>query len=182
MDSTPSGRDGSLLTSRRGLLSMFGGASAATAAGLLAAAASVAAESDSPRRDPADVGTLNQALSSERAVVARYRSYVASSALADDERAVLLWFHGHHQAYCDALKAYLGPDAARDPGAFVPDSGASFAVAAVDLAGTESALVRAHSAAIGSLKGTEAAALIASIVVVEARHQTALEELRGAAA
>lgn len=153
-----------------------------SAAGLLSAAGASAAESDAPRRDAADVGALNQALFSERTVVARYRSYVASSALSEDEKAVLLWFHDHHQAYCDALKAYLGPEAARDPGAFVPDSAASFAAAAADLAGIEASLVRVHSDAIGSLKGTEAAALMASIVVVEARHETTLTELRGALA
>lgn len=182
MDTTPTGPNGSLLASRRGLLALLGGGAVASAAGLLSAAGASAAESDAPRRDPADVGTLNQALFSERTVVARYRSFVASPALSDDERAVLLWFHDHHQAYCDALKAYLGPEAVRDPEAFVPDSGASFAAAAADLAPVEAALVRAHSDAIGSLKGTEAAALMASIVVVEARHESALTELRGALA
>lgn len=182
VDSTSSGRHGTLIASRRGLLAMLGGGAVASAAGLLAAAGAVAAESDAPRRDPADAGALNQALFSERSAVARYRSYVASAALSDDERAVLLWFHDHHQAYCDALKAYLGPDAARDPGAFLPDSSAGFAAAAADLVGTEASLVRLHSDAIGSLKGTEAAALMASIVLVEARHEAALDELRGAVA
>lgn len=182
MDTTPPDRIGNLRASRRGLLATFCGGAVLTSASLLSAAGALAAESDAPGRDPADADPLNRALFSERIAVARYRSYVASSALSDDERAVLLWFHDHHQAYCDALKAYLGPRATPDAGAFLPDSDAGFAAAASDLASRESELVLAHTEAIAALKGTEAAALIASIVVVEARHQTALDELRGAVA
>lgn len=168
---------GDLHSSRRGLLTVIGGGAVASAAALLAAAGTVAAESDAPRRDPADANSLNLALFREWGAVAQYRSWVASTRISDDERAVLLSFHGHHQAYCDALKAYLGPDVVDDPGTFVPDASQDFAAAAADLAAVEAGLVREHTAAIGQVNGTEAAALLASIIVVEARHEAALQTL-----
>ena len=94
----------------------------------------------------------------------------------------------HHAAYAEALSAMYGPgspDAASaaasaklGAGAFGTGDGAAVLSAGVAL---EQAAADTHMSLLGLLQSTDAAALVASIQIVEARHAAVLAHLQGLA-
>lgn len=89
----------------------------------------------------------------------------------------------HHRSYAEALSGLLGPDSnnVRNEAVFgqfrVRFSNPSTAIdAAYRL---EDTAVATHTEHLGALEGTDGAALIASILVVEARHATVLGTVGG---
>lgn len=176
-------------TSRRSLIAALvsGGAVASvTVAGspVLGGAAVLAADDTTtttpPRRVDADAGVLNRLLGLERSAVDRYRSVAGSAALSEEERAVILAFHGHHQAYADAIKGYLGSAASTQASGALADATGTFDQLVGDLIDLEAELVDSHADAAAQVRGTEAAALIASIAIGESRHRAALAIVSGA--
>lgn len=89
----------------------------------------------------------------------------------------------HHRAYTEAFSALLGPEGASGRADVLMERfGLAFADAAqapVAAAELEDALVATHTELIGALEETEGAELVASILVIEARHATVLKLLGG---
>lgn len=170
-------------TSRRKLIAslLAGGAIAATAP-FLASSASAEGESGPsttapPRRDPADIAALNAALVRESRMAATYA--IAVAAVSGDDKNALLLVHDHHVAYAQALKGYLATeagDASTQP--LASPSGGITALAS-QLAALEEETVTIHTNSLETLRGIDAASLVASIIVVEARHVAALNVIAG---
>ena len=170
-------------TSRRKMIAslLAGGAIAATAP-FLASQASAEGESGPsttapPRRDPADIATLNAAFVRESRMAATYASAVAG--LSGDDQAALLLVHDHHVAYAQALKGYLATEAGNaSTQPLIAATGGITALAA-QLATLEEETVTIHTNSLETLRGIDAASLVASIIVVEARHVAALNVIAG---
>jgi hypothetical protein len=139
-----------------------------------------------PPRQPVgtDKALLGAAQRAELAAVALYDTALSGRQLVGDERLVLSGIREAHEAYAQALSAILGkaaPDIAEQlivdqfGGAFAGPIGAMLE-AANEL---ENILVATHTELVGALQGTDGAALIASILVVEARHATVLADMAG---
>ncbi len=170
-------------TSRRKLIAslLAGGAVAATAP-FLASQASAEGESGPsttapPHRDAADNAALNAALVRESRMAATYALAVATT--SGDDKAALLLIHDHHVAYAQALKGYLATEAvAASTQALATPSG-SIAAIAGQMATLEEETVTIHTNSLESLRGINAASLVASIITVEARHVAALNVIAG---
>jgi rubrerythrin len=104
---------------------------------------------------------------------------------AGAEEEALPAIRDNHQAYADVLKGLLGTAGDQEP-----DDGvysqfergfASSDVAAIASAGyeLESAAIATHTQLIGELQGLDGAQLLASILVVEARHAAVLADIAG---
>lgn len=171
MNQHPDTSDSSPAIARRRLLAavLAGGAAAIPLAGAAAAEDSTTTTAP-PRRDGSDTALLNGSLRLERGLVALYLAVYGRGDWADDEAAIVLAVHDHHKAYVDALVGYLGPEAASDAAPAVSAPAGSFAAVASQLAAAEERAVTAHLATIAALQGVDAAALLASVVSVEARH------------
>lgn len=139
-----------------------------------------------PPRQPtsSDTALLGAAQRAELAAVALYDTTLTGRQLVGDERLVLTGIREAHQAYAQSLSAILGkasPDIAEQlvvdlfGGPFGGPIGGMLE-AAQEL---ENVLVATHTEIIGALEGTDGAALIASILVVEARHATVLADMVG---
>jgi hypothetical protein len=169
--------------SRRALFASLLAAGAA-AAPLLAGRASAAEDSATtttapPDRSAADVAVINSLIEREASMVATYKAAVGS--VTGDDLAALLTIHGHHIAYVESLSAYLGTEAATPSGARLALSvSGGYSSIAAQLAAHEGATADAHIAALGRIEGIDAAALVASIVTVVARHRAALLVSSGA--
>jgi hypothetical protein len=135
-----------------------------------------------PRRDDADTAVLTGALDLERDLVATYFALYTRGGLSAEESAVVLAVHDNHKAYVDVLVGHLGPDAPPDDGRTASAPSGSFEAVCATLATAEARAVVTHLASIASLRGVEAAALLASVVTVEARHQTVMAILGGQSA
>ena len=116
-------------------------------------------------------------------LAARGLYQAALDAGADDDTLVVL--RDNHQASADVLKGLLGTagDQPSDGGVFAQferDFGSSD-VAAVAMAGyeLESAAIATYTELVGQLQGLDGAQLIASIVVVQARHAAVLADMAG---
>ncbi|MEY4166149.1 MAG: Ferritin-like domain [Actinomycetota bacterium] len=160
------------------LTALTGGVVLATPAllGTQVLAADSSSTTTPPKRSADDAAGLNAALVAERGHVQVYAA-MEKVTLRDNERTVVVAMREHHQAYVDALKGYVGSSAATDAGtASITPSGdfASMLPALVDL---EKAAAAAHTDALRVIKGTDAAALVASIITVEAHHSAALAML-----
>jgi hypothetical protein len=125
-----------------------------------------------PERDPADKDHLNALIAREADMAATY-AVAASSASGDDATALEL-IGTHHLAYVQALTGYLGRDAVAHSGTTLSLSGATYAALAPQLAQHEADTAETHVKALASIRGLDAAALVASIITVEARHVAAL--------
>ncbi len=92
-------------------------------------------------------------------------------------------FRAHHQNYADALSGLIGRFAPNTPlDAALEEFGDGFGSAdtVVETAlAFEQAAAATHLALLGELEGTDGSTLIASILVVEARHVSALQALSG---
>lgn len=112
-----------------------------------------------------------------------YRLAVEAGA-GGEQRASLAAIAAHHDAYSQAVSAVIGTSAPqqRDEPLFALlkssfDSKSDSAIkAAHDL---ENTLVATHRSLLSQLDGTEGASLIASVMIVEARHSAALAAMAG---
>lgn len=132
-----------------------------------------------PRRpNDDDVALLSLAQTLEFGTARLYNALLADGQLSDDERPVVAQIAEHHEAYGQAISALLGRLAPNDLDAEIDgfDTDSFDLVAARQL---ESKLVATHEGLIGTLQGIDGATLIASIMIVEARHGTALAHLAG---
>jgi len=140
----------------------------------------LAAESSSsttpPKRSADDNAGINAALVAERGHV---QAYVAMEKLnlSKDEGAVVVAMREHHQAYVDALKGYVGSSASTDPGAASVSPSGDFMSMLPALIEMEKGAAATHTEALRVIKGTDAAALVASIITIEAHHSAALAML-----
>lgn len=141
--------------------------------------------STAPPRRPtaADTQLLGFAQSVELAARDLYRLAVAAGAGGKQQPSIAA-IAAHHDAYAQAISAVIGTEAPqkRDEALFTSLRGAfdtkreSMARTAHDL---ENVLVATHRSLLAALDGTEGAALVASIMIVEARHSAALAALAG---
>lgn len=139
-----------------------------------------------PPRRPTDddVTLLGFAQSLELAAVELYDQALGGGSV-DDQTSLLTTLREAHQAYAHVLGGFLGTKADGVASAEVSEQfGEGFGgslddvvAAAYDL---ETTAVATHTELIGMLEGTEGAALLASVLVAEARHATVLADLAGA--
>ena len=130
-----------------------------------------------------DVPLLGFAQGVELAARNLYDVALGTKDFDDNTRAVIATIRESHDAYAASLSAILGRLApqAVDPvfdtmqSSFGGDE-KSVLAAAYSL---ESTAVATHTDLLGKLQGTDGAALIASILIVEARHGTVLAYLNG---
>ena len=140
--------------------------------------------SDSPvRPTEADTELLASAQANALATRDLYQAAVAAG-VGGDHTASFVAIAAHHDAYAQAISSLIGRAApqARDNGIFSAnksDFESDTATAALAAHALENSLVSAHTELIGELEGTEGAALIASMVVIESRHVVALATIAG---
>jgi Ferritin-like domain len=142
-----------------------------------------------PSRRPtdADVSLLGFAQSVELAARDLYDVALATTTSFDEnQRAVVATIRESHDAYAASLSAILGRQAPQLANPVVEELKASFGgdgpsvlTAAYNL---ESTAVATHIDILGKLQGTDGSALLASILIVEARHGTVLAYLNGSTA
>ncbi len=122
----------------------------------------------------ADKALLNVAQSAELAVHDLYLNAIAKAGFSGDELATMQLFADHHLAYVQAIGGLLGSDAPfeRDDAIYQQFLGAtsSGATAARTLQALENTLVATHTDILSRIVGTNGAELVASVIVVEARH------------
>lgn len=130
-----------------------------------------------------DVTLLGFAQSVELAARDLYDVALGTSGFDAEQRAVIATIRESHDAYAASLSAILGRLAPQTPNPVVDSLSSSFAgerstvlAAAYTL---ESTAVATHTDILGKLQGTDGATLIASILIVEARHGTVLAYLNG---
>jgi hypothetical protein len=137
-----------------------------------------------PRRPTAaDAQLLGFAQTVELAARDLYRLAVEAGA-GGQQLPSIAAIAAHHDAYAQAISAVIGTSAPqqRDEALFSALSSSfdtkanSMAVAGHSL---ENTLVATHQSLLAQLDGTEGSALIASIMIVEARHSAALAVLAG---
>ena len=130
-----------------------------------------------------DVTLLGFAQSVELAARQLYDVALATKGFDDNQRAVIATIRESHDAYAAALSGMLGREAPQSVNPIFDDLESSFggdASAVLGAAyGFESTAVATHTDILRSLQGTDGAALIASILIVEARHGTVLAHLAG---
>jgi len=140
--------------------------------------------SDSPvRPTEADNELLASAQAAALATRDLYQAAVAAGATGD-HTATFVSLAAHHDAYAQAISSLIGRAApqARDDELFSAnksDFESDATTAALAAHTLENSLVAAHTELIGELEGTEGAALIASMVVIESRHVVALATVAG---
>lgn len=137
-----------------------------------------------PRRPTqADTRLLGFAQTVELAARDLYRLAVAAGA-GGQQLPSLAAIAAHHDSYAQAISAVIGTSApqTRDENVFqllrssFETKSDSMARAAHDL---ENTLVATHQSLLAALDGTEGAALVASIMITEARHSAAMASLAG---
>ncbi|MGD9702134.1 MAG: ferritin-like domain-containing protein [Acidimicrobiia bacterium] len=142
-----------------------------------------------PQRPTADdEALLGFAQSVELAAAAGYDAVIGRAdelALPPDVSPVVQVLREHHKAYAQSLSGLLGRSAPGTANAAVSDElGGPFQTGSLDevlaaAVALEDAAVATHTALLGELQGTDGAALLASILVTEARHATLLTALSG---
>lgn len=131
-----------------------------------------------------DVSLLGFAQTVELAARQLYDVALGTNGLFDDvQRAVIATIRESHDAYAASLSGMLGRLAPQKANPIVDDLEGSFGGKLADMldaaAALESTAVATHTDILGKLQGTDGAALIASILIVEARHGTVLVSLNG---
>jgi len=170
--------DMSMTTRRRLIASLLAGGAVVAAAPLFAGRASAADSTEPPRRDAADNNALNVCFEREARMAATYRTVLGG--LSDSDLAAMTLILDHHVAYADAIKGYLAVKAVTPNSAPLANPSGSIASIARQLAALEDQTATIHTDTLATIKGIDAAALLASIVTVEARHAAALELVAGA--
>jgi len=135
-----------------------------------------------PRRPTAgDIELLAVAQSLELTARDLYRAAV-SAGVGGDHEASLACMGAHHDMASQSISAVIGGEApqTRNDDLFEAleseFTGSDVALAAH---GLENSLVATHKALLGELDGSEGSALIASVLIVEARHAAALAAVAG---
>ena len=139
----------------------------------------------SPPKRPTndDVALLGFAQTIELAARNLYDVALATKEFDDNERAVLATIRESHEAYATSFSGELGRDAPQEINPIFDDLKSSFGgdkASVLEAAyGIESTAVATHTEILSQLQGTDGASLIASILIVEARHGTVLASLNG---
>lgn len=182
-DSGAAGRVG-----RRALLGAGIGGAALSLLPFLSGRASASAEdtTTAPPKRPTDDDIALLAFAQQVELTARdlYDGAIGIGGWTDAEAAVMVWLRESHEAFAQALSGLLGNKA---PGtrsdevyaALSSDFRRSRPVAVEAARALESTAVATHLDVLGRLRGTDAAVLVASIQIAEARHCTALAHLSG---
>jgi len=131
-----------------------------------------------------DVALLGFAQSVELAARNLYDAAMSTDAFDDVTRAVMSTIRESHDAFAAALSGALGREAPQEVNPIFDVLQSTFAgdlTSVLDSAYTlESTAVATHLDILGKLQGTNGASLLASILIVEARHGTVLAHLNGA--
>jgi len=183
VDTTELGQDRGA-SRRRFLQAGAAGAALTAAIPLMARSASAQADGTPPRRPTAaDVTVLRFLQGVEWAAQTLYEAALAGGGYGDDLAPIMAAMARHHRAYGEALSGLLGPDANDVPEeAVLSQFSTRFAdpTLAVEAAfRLEDTAVATHTEHLGLLEGIDGAALIASILVVEARHAAVLATAAG---
>jgi ferritin-like protein len=138
-----------------------------------------------PKRPTADdVSLLGFAQSVELAARDLYDVALGGVGFTETDKAVIATIRESHEAYAASLSALLGRQASQVVDPVFDDLKSTFsgdAASVLDAAyALESTAVATHLDILGELRGTDGASLIASILIVEARHGTVLAEMSGA--
>lgn len=186
MDVTDNGESGGRFARRSVLGAGFGGAALSLLlAGRGTASASAPTTTAPPLRPTTDdVALLDFAQGVEMAARELYDMALQSSSLSDVERAVIVTIRESHDAYVQSFSGLLGREASQQTNAdavaaFADAFGGSTADMLAAASALESTAVATHTELLGQLQGIDGAKLIASIVVIEARHGTVLASLAG---
>ena len=130
-----------------------------------------------------DVSLLGFSQSVELAARNLYDVALGTDDFDDNERAVLATIRESHDAYAASLSAILGRQAPQTVDAVFDTLQSSFGGdkhSVLDAAyALESTAVATHTDVLGKLQATDGASLIASILIVEARHGTVLAYMNG---
>jgi hypothetical protein len=113
-----------------------------------------------------------------------YDSAIASGSFQGEELRVVETIREDHEAYGQAIAGLLGRDAATGRlddlfDELESDFGGDRAAILQAASALENTAVATHLDLVGTLTGVEGAALISSIITVEARHATALNVMAG---
>jgi len=131
-----------------------------------------------------DVTLLGFAQTVEIAARDLYDVALGTKDFDETARAVVATIRESHDAYAAALSALLGRQAPQKANPITDQLKESFGgdtKSVLDAASQlESTAVATHTEVLGKLQGTDGAALLASILIVEARHGTVLANLNGA--
>ena len=107
-----------------------------------------------------------------------YAAAVARKSLSDDERALLEQFHANHVAYEQSLNGLLSKNAVtkRDDAIYASFSAKLSEAQNIWLAllEIENIMIASHTKAIETIESAKVAALVASMITVEARHAAIL--------
>lgn len=128
----------------------------------------------------ADRELLGFANAAEFAARDLYALAATATVFSDDEKTVLVGFHDHHRAAAQALAGMAGSVATNEPASGVLDifrsrvGGSDKSVILETLRELENTLAATHLSLVGTLEGTGGAALVASILNVEARQSATL--------
>lgn len=130
-----------------------------------------------------DVTLLGFAQSVELAARDLYDAALATKDFDETQRAVIATIRESHDAYAAALSALLGRQAPQVANPSLEELSSTFGgdtKSVLDAAyQLESTAVATHTEILGKLQGLDGAALIASILIVEARHGTVIAHLNG---
>jgi hypothetical protein len=146
---------------------------------------SAATTTTAPQKRPtdADVTMLGFAQSIEIAAFQLYEVALATDVFDDNDRDVLATILEAHRAYAGSLSGFLGREAPQEVHPMFNQVKSSFGgdrSSILDAAYTlESTAVATLTDMLGQLQGTDGAGLIASILIVEARHGTVIAYLNG---
>jgi hypothetical protein len=147
------------------------------------AAATTTTTSPPKRPTDKDVTLLGFAQTIELAARNLYDVALATKDFDANERAVLATIRESHEAYATSLSAELGRQAPQEVNPIFDDLRSSFSgdkSSVLDAAySLESTAVATHIEILAELQGTDDASLLASILIVEARHGTVLAYLNG---
>lgn len=136
------------------------------------------------RPNAADLQLLRFAEQFELGAVLVY-DVALQSDQASDQSTLLTTLREAHQAYAQVLSGFLGTDASREASpdvvaAFGEGFNGSLDDVLAAAYGLEATGLATHAELVGQLEGTEGSALIASILIAEARHTTVLADVAGA--
>jgi len=136
------------------------------------------------RPTPDDVVLLGFAQQVEATAVALYNDALKVKGWSDAQAKVVTYVRDAHLAYVQSLSGLLGPDATNSISQEVYDDNASafsgsIAEVLASAGALESTAVATHGDIIARLVGTDAASLIASIQINEARYCTVVADLAG---
>jgi len=147
---------------------------------------SAATTSTAPPQRPTedDVTMLGFAQGIEIAAFMLYDIALATDDFDQNDTAVIATIHDAHQAYAGALSGFLGRAAPQEANPMYSQVKSSFSgdrSSVLDAAYTlESTAVATYTEMLAELQGTDGASLMASILIMEARHGTVLAYMNGA--